>query len=72
MVSDDVAVEGKPLPAGTYGLHMIPGHDVLIGFEARRVDGNVFRGQCRFHWSKICHGKFHFHFQHWVSPFFGQ
>jgi hypothetical protein len=22
--SDDVAVEGKPLPAGTYGLHMIP------------------------------------------------
>src|SRR6516164_8178310 len=22
--SDDVSVEGKPLPAGTYGLHMIP------------------------------------------------
>lgn|SRR5208283_4557379 len=25
--SDDVAVEGKPLPAGTYGLHMIPDQD---------------------------------------------
>jgi hypothetical protein len=24
-VSDDVSVEGKPLPAGTYGLHTIPG-----------------------------------------------
>src|SRR5438552_18423318 len=24
-MSDDVSVEGKPLPAGTYGLHMIPG-----------------------------------------------
>jgi tetratricopeptide (TPR) repeat protein len=23
--TDDVSVEGKPLPAGTYGLHMIPG-----------------------------------------------
>src|SRR5947209_9647373 len=26
-VSDDVSVEGKPLPAGTYGLHMIPGEN---------------------------------------------
>ncbi|MGB2629335.1 MAG: DUF2911 domain-containing protein [Candidatus Acidiferrum sp.] len=25
--SDDVTVEGKPLPAGTYGLHMIPDKD---------------------------------------------
>ncbi len=25
--SDPVAVEGKPLPQGTYGLHMIPGKD---------------------------------------------
>ena len=25
--TDDVAVEGKALPAGTYGLHMIPGAD---------------------------------------------
>jgi len=25
--SDDAAVEGKPLPAGTYGLHMIPDKD---------------------------------------------
>jgi hypothetical protein len=24
---DDVSVEGKPLPAGTYGLHMIPNED---------------------------------------------
>src|SRR5271167_1017859 len=28
--SDDVAVEGKPLPAGTYGLHMIPDQDQWI------------------------------------------
>jgi Protein of unknown function (DUF2911) len=26
-VSDAVTVEGKPLPAGTYGLHMIPGEN---------------------------------------------
>jgi tetratricopeptide (TPR) repeat protein len=26
-VSDPVTVEGKPLPAGTYGLHMMPGAD---------------------------------------------
>ncbi len=26
-VSDDVVVQGKPLPAGHYGLHMIPGQD---------------------------------------------
>jgi hypothetical protein len=26
-VSDDVVVQGKPLPAGQYGLHMIPGQD---------------------------------------------
>ncbi len=26
-VSDDVLIEGKPLPAGRYGLHMIPGKD---------------------------------------------
>jgi hypothetical protein len=26
-VSDDVLVEGKPLPAGRYGLHMIPGKE---------------------------------------------
>lgn len=26
-VSDDASVEGKPLPAGTYGLHMIPGEN---------------------------------------------
>jgi len=25
--SDDTAIEGKPLPAGTYGLHMIPDKD---------------------------------------------
>jgi Protein of unknown function (DUF2911) len=25
--SDDVTIEGKPLPAGTYGLHMIPDKD---------------------------------------------
>jgi len=25
--SDDVSIEGKPLPAGTYGLHMIPDKD---------------------------------------------
>jgi hypothetical protein len=25
--SDDATVEGKPLPAGTYGLHMIPGKE---------------------------------------------
>jgi tetratricopeptide (TPR) repeat protein len=25
--ADDVSVEGKPLPAGTYGLHMIPNED---------------------------------------------
>jgi tetratricopeptide (TPR) repeat protein len=25
--SDDVMIEGKPLPAGRYGLHMIPGKD---------------------------------------------
>ena len=25
--SDDVSIEGKPLAAGTYGLHMIPGKD---------------------------------------------
>jgi len=25
--SDDVSVDGKPLPAGTYGLHMIPAQD---------------------------------------------
>src|ERR1700744_6321622 len=25
--TDDVSVEGKPLPAGTYGLHMIPAAD---------------------------------------------
>ena len=25
--SDDATVEGKPLPAGTYGLHMIPDKD---------------------------------------------
>ena len=25
--SDAVTIEGKPLPAGTYGLHMIPGQD---------------------------------------------
>jgi len=25
--SDDVVIEGKPLPAGRYGLHMIPGKD---------------------------------------------
>jgi hypothetical protein len=24
---DDVTVEGKPLPAGTYGLHAIPDKD---------------------------------------------
>jgi len=24
-ISENVAIEGKPLPAGTYGLHMIPG-----------------------------------------------
>jgi tetratricopeptide (TPR) repeat protein len=27
MFLDDVSVEGKPLPAGTYGLHMIPNED---------------------------------------------
>src|SRR5580765_7452973 len=27
VVSDDASVEGKPLPAGTYGLHMIPGEN---------------------------------------------
>lgn len=26
-VSDDVTIEGQPLPAGRYGLHMIPGED---------------------------------------------
>ncbi len=26
-VSHDVLVEGKPLPAGTYGLHMVPGEE---------------------------------------------
>ena len=26
-VSNDVVVQGKPLPAGSYGLHMIPGQD---------------------------------------------
>jgi len=28
--TDDVTVEGKPLPAGTYGLHMIPDKDQWI------------------------------------------
>jgi len=28
--ADDVTVEGKPLPAGTYGLHMIPDKDQWI------------------------------------------
>ncbi len=27
VVSNDVMIEGKPLPAGRYGLHMIPGQD---------------------------------------------
>src|SRR5215475_6009369 len=26
-ITDDASVEGKPLPAGTYGLHMIPGEN---------------------------------------------
>ena len=29
-VSHDVKIEGKPLPAGSYGLHMIPGKDEFV------------------------------------------
>ena len=30
-VSDPVSVEGKPLPKGIYGLHMIPSADIVDG-----------------------------------------
>lgn len=33
--SHDVEVEGKPLPAGTYGLHMIPGQDEWVVIFSR-------------------------------------
>lgn len=36
-VSHDVKIEGKPLPAGTYGLHMIPGKDSFTVIFSRNA-----------------------------------
>jgi tetratricopeptide (TPR) repeat protein len=43
-ISDDVLIEGKPLPAGRYGLHMIPGQDewTLIFSKNANAWGSFF------------------------------
>ncbi len=43
-VSDDVSIEGKPLPAGRYGLHMIPGQEewVLIFSKDSNAWGSFY------------------------------
>ncbi len=43
-VSDDVTIEGKPLPAGRYGLHMIPGQEewTLIFSKNAQAWGSFF------------------------------
>ena len=38
-VGDPVPVEGKALPKGTYGLHMIPGADIVDGNFLQDVHG---------------------------------
>ena len=44
MFSHDVQVEGKPLKAGTYGIHMIPGHEewVVIFSNTSTAWGSFF------------------------------
>lgn len=37
-VSHDVQVEGRPLPAGSYGLHMVPGEKEWMIIFSRRTD----------------------------------
>lgn len=46
-VSHDVLIEGKPLPAGKYGLHMIPGKDewVIIFSKNHTAWGSYFYNQ---------------------------
>lgn len=46
-VSHDVQIEGKPLPAGKYGLHMIPGKDewVIIFSKNHTAWGSYFYQQ---------------------------
>lgn len=46
-ISHDVLIEGKPLPAGKYGLHMIPGKDewVIIFSKNHTAWGSYFYQQ---------------------------
>lgn len=47
--TDDVTVEGKPLPAGTYGLHMIPNKDewTVIFSKDSQAWGSYFYDQAQ-------------------------
>jgi len=41
--SDDAKVEGRPIAAGTYGLHMVPGHDKwIVAFSTNSTSWGSF------------------------------